>query len=222
MILDKYKGKTKDNRLLPVLSNQRSMLISKRLLTFVESRNVSATTLHVIRLQRCCSARVFPLSPFQRCWDIPTLKQHKSMRVSPTRKLSRIWCKSPTSLMASKTVSSINRLASVQSLLRGKRPVTPLPSRIIPTGRYGFSILYLSSSHFYPSECCRNRLPEITSTNASVTSFHIKTKVFFTSHNANRSITRISQSANRISKPIRMQTGNIYIRSNSSNMVICF
>ena len=99
---------------------------------------LSYSTLHVIRLQRCCSARVFPLSPFRRCWDIPTLKQHKSMRVSPTRKLSRIWCKSPTSLMASKTVSSINRLASVQSLLRGKRPVTPLPSRIIPTGRYGF------------------------------------------------------------------------------------
>lgn len=124
--------------------------------------------------------------------------------------------------MASKTVSLINRLASANPYFEGKDPLHLYQAVSFQQEDTAFSILYLSSCHFYPSECCRNRLPEITSTNASVTSFHIKTKVFFTSHNANRSITRISQSANRISKPIRMQTGNIYIRSNSSNMVICF
>ena len=68
MILDKYKGKIKENRLYLFCQIKRSMLTSKRLPTFVASRNVSATMLPDTHLQRCCSARVFPLSPFRRCW----------------------------------------------------------------------------------------------------------------------------------------------------------
>lgn len=222
MILDKYKGKTKDNRLLPVLSNQKinaylkeiaDLCGIKKRLSYHLARHTFATML---------LSKGVPIESVSKMLGHTNIKTTQIYARITNKKIEQDMMQVADKFDGFKTVSSINRLASVQSLLRGKRPVTPLPSRIIPTGRYGFSILYLSSCHFYPSECCRNRLPEITSTNASVTSFHIKTKVFFTSHNANRSITRISQSANRISKPIRMQTGNIYIRSKSSNMVICF
>ena len=172
MILDKYKGKTKDNRLLPVLSNQK----------------INAYLKEIADL----------------CGIKKRLSYHLARHTFATMLLSK-----------GVPIESVSKMLGHTNI-----KTTQIYARI--TNKKIEQDMMQVADKFDGFKNCRNRLPEIPSTNASVTSFHIKTKVFFTSHNANRSITRISQSANRISKPIRMQTGNIYIRSNSSNMVICF
>ena len=139
MILDKYKGKTKDNRLLPVLSNQKinaylkeiaDLCGIKKRLSYHLARHTFATML---------LSKGVPIESVSKMLGHTNIKTTQIYARITNKKIEQDMMQVADKFDGFKKLfHQLTDLLQFNPLLRGKRPVTPLPSRIIPAGRYGF------------------------------------------------------------------------------------